>query len=99
MKYFIIEIIYIVPLEDIEKTTLEHRTFLRKLYDEKLILMSGPKVPRSGGIVICRAESIEVAVNLFKVDPYQKKGLAEYRIIEFKPLNHQEFLNDWIELE
>lgn len=99
MKYFIIEIIYTVPLEEIEKTTIEHRTFLRTLYNKNLILMSGPKVPRTGGIVIARAESIEYAENLFKDDPYKEKNLAEYRFIEFKPLNHQEFVKDWIELE
>jgi uncharacterized protein YciI len=99
MKYFIIEIIYIVPLEEIEKTTLEHRAFLRTLYDRNLILMSGPKVPRNGGIVVTRADSIEQAEILFKDDPYKKKGLADYRFIEFRPLNHQEFIKDWIDLE
>ncbi len=98
MKYFIVDIIYTVQLEEIEKTTLEHRAFLKTLYGKNLVLMSGLKVPRAGGIVIVRADSIEQAESFFKEDPYQKKGLAEYRFVEFKPLNHQDFLKEWIEL-
>lgn len=99
MKHFIIEIIYTAPIEEIEKTTLEHRAFLRGGYDKNMILLSGPKVPRNGGIIIARAESTEKAESFFKEDPYRKKGLAQYRFIEFKPVNHQDFLKDWVEIE
>lgn len=97
MKYFVCEIVYKAPIEKIEETTLEHRGFLKGGYDEGFILLSGPQVPRTGGILIAKSESMEKIAEFFKNDPYQKKGLAEYVFIEFMPKNYQEFLKDWLE--
>ncbi|MCX6150882.1 MAG: YciI family protein [Ignavibacteriales bacterium] len=98
MKHFVVEIIYKVSIDKIESTTMEHRSFLRTGYDMKKILLSGPQVPRIGGMLIARGESMEEIVEFFKDDPYQKKGLADYHFIEFHPANYQEFLKDWIEI-
>lgn len=97
MKFFVCEIVYKAPIEKIEETTLEHRGFLRTGYDKGFILLSGPQVPRTGGIVIAKAESMEAISEFFSSDPYQKKGLAEYTFIEFNPKNYQEFLKGWLE--
>ena len=97
MKHFVVEIDYKVSLEKIEETRLEHRDYLKKGYENKIILLSGPQVPRIGGIVIARGESMEEIAEFFLKDPFQIKGLAEYHYIEFKPANYQELLNEWIE--
>lgn len=97
MKFFVCEIIYKAPIEQIEATTLEHRSFLRTGYDQGFILMSGPQVPRTGGMVIAKGESMEAMAEFFSNDPYQKKGLAVYEFIEFNPKNYQDFLKGWIE--
>ncbi len=97
MKHFIVEIKYIAPIEKIEETTLEHREYLQQGYAKGILLMSGPQVPRTGGIIIAKENSKEEIERFFKDDPYQKKNLAEYRIVEFLPKNRQEFLNGWIE--
>ena len=99
MKFFVCEIVYKAPLEKIEETTMEHRSFLRTGYDKGFILLSGPQVPRTGGIVIAKGESMEAVSEFFSNDPYQKKGLAEYVFIEFNPKNYQEFLKEWVEEE
>lgn len=96
MKYFIIEIIYKAPIEKIEETTLEHRSFLSEGYAQGFLLCSGPKVPRTGGIVIAKGNSMEEIADFFQNDPYQKKGLAEYEFIEFNPKNFQDFMKEWI---
>ncbi|MGE5499296.1 MAG: YciI family protein [Syntrophothermus sp.] len=97
MRHFVCEIVYKAPLEKIQETTDEHRAFLRQGYEKGLILISGPQVPRLGGIVIARGESMESMDEFFKNDPYQKKGLAEYKFIEFSPKNFQDFLKEWAE--
>ena len=97
MKHFIVEIIYKAPIEEIERTRPEHREFLKKGYENKILLVSGPQVPRIGGIVIARSESMEKIAEFFNDDPYSLKGFAEYRFIEFNPVSRQEFLNDWID--
>ena len=97
MKHLIIDIHYLIPAEQLGETTAEHRTFLQNGYKLGMLLFSGPKVPRIGGIIVARAESAEELVEFFRNDPYQKKGIATYQFIEFNPVNKQEFLKDWVE--
>ncbi|MHC1737802.1 MAG: YciI family protein [Ignavibacteriaceae bacterium] len=95
MKHFIIIITYTAPIEEINKVVESHRAFLQKGYDSRLILMSGPQNPKSGGIVLARGKSKDELVNFFLEDPYKINQLAEYRFIEFNPVKHQPFLSDW----
>jgi uncharacterized protein YciI len=97
MKHFIIEIIYTIPLDAITEITPAHREYLQIGYDTGMLLLSGPQVPRTGGIVIGRAETKEQIVAFFEKDPYQLNGAAKYRFIEFNPGKRQPFLEDWIE--
>lgn len=96
MKHFIIEITYTASLDNIDQTLPEHRAFLQTGYDKGWLLMSGPQNPRTGGIVVARAPSLEELEGLFKNDPYQKKGQASYRFIEFNPVKKAPLMDDWV---
>ncbi len=94
VKHFVIEIVYnSVPPDDVLK---EHREYLKIGYQKQLLLMSGPQIPRVGGMVIARAESLSEIQEFFDIDPYNVQGYAKYRIIEFNPVSHQEFLDNWL---
>ena len=96
MKHFMIEITFRVPEEVINQTTPEHRDFLQTGFNAGKLLYSGPKVPRVGGIVLARAESLEEIQQFFQNDPYVQKGLATYRFVEFNPVFSQKFLEPWL---
>ena len=96
MEHFVVEIIYRARIEEIEKVLEAHRSFLDEGYKKGIILMSGPQVPRIGGIIIARADSMEELAHFFKDDPYQVKGLAHYQYIRFNPVKHQAALEEWI---
>ena len=96
MKHFIIDIHYLIPAEQLGETTVEHRSFLQSGYKLGMLLFSGPKVPRTGGIIVARAESVDELVEFFSNDPYQKKGVATYQFIEFNPVLMQDFLQKWV---
>lgn len=96
MKHFIVEITYRIPVEQLGETVGEHRKFLQTGYDRGLLLCSGPQVPRTGGMVVARAGSVDDLRAFFKGDPYAIKGLATYRFVEFEPVKYQPFLQDWI---
>ena len=91
MKHFIIDIHYLIPAEQLGETTAEHRTFLQGGYKLGMLLFSGPKVPRNGGIIVARAKSADELVEVFRNDPYQMKGVATCQFIEFNPVFRQEF--------
>jgi uncharacterized protein YciI len=95
-KFFIIEVTYRIPVEELGERVGLHRAYLQIGYDQGWLLMSGPQNPKTGGMIIARAPSREAIVDFFSRDPYQLNGLADYRITEFEPVKHQDFMLDWI---
>jgi uncharacterized protein YciI len=96
MKNFIVEITYTVPIEKIDETLPLHRAFLQTGYDKGWLLMSGPRNPRVGGIVVARAPSMEDIIAFFKDDPYQQRCQATYRIVEFEPVKKAAIIDAWL---
>ncbi len=95
MKHFLIDITYIKNLDVVEQHTAAHREFLAVGYDRNMILFSGPKVPRTGGLIIARAGSEAEVRNFFQGDPFVTEGIAEYRFTEFNPVKRRAELEDW----
>jgi uncharacterized protein YciI len=96
MRHFLVEITYLVPFEQLAATVSDHRAFLQTGYDRAWVLMSGPQNPKTGGIVIARAPSLEDLQAFFDQDPYQIKHFASYRFVEFEPVKRQPLLENWI---
>lgn len=96
MKFFIVELRYLVPLEVIAPHTEAHRAFLKTLYEKEILLMSGPAVPRTKGLLIARHESGEELARLLKSDPYQQNSFVEAVITEFAPANYLPSVSQWL---
>jgi uncharacterized protein YciI len=47
-------------------------------------------------MVVARAPSLEAIQQFFQDDPYQVKGAATYRFVEFEPVRLQEWMKEWI---
>ena len=96
MKHFLININYLLPVEQLAEILPKHRAFLQTGYDAGYLLCSGPKNPKTGGLVIARADSLETIQSFFANDPYLLNKVAEYTYTEFEPVKHQPFLVDWV---
>ena len=96
MKHFLILITYKVDLTIIDSLLAKHREFLQTGYDKNLLLLSGPENPRTGGVVIAKANSLEEIKSFFANDPYYKNDAADYEFREFNPVKYQEVLTDWV---
>ncbi len=96
MKHFIIEITYTVPVESLGDVLPRHREFLQTGYDSGMLLASGPQEPRTGGIIIARADSISTVKDFFAQDPYALEKAATHRFIEFDPVKFQPFIASWL---
>ncbi len=81
---------YVKPIEVIDSLLIDHKAFLKKYYDLGLFICSGRKNPRTGGLIICRAENKETAENIIKEDPFYIEKAAVYSIIEVLPTMFQE---------
>lgn len=58
---FIFKLTYLQPIAEIEKHLPDHLIYLQKYYDNGNFIASGRRVPRVGGIILCRASSKETA--------------------------------------
>lgn len=96
MKHYIVEITFKVPFEKVEPVVPAHRAYLRVNYDKGILLCSGPKIPRDGGLLVARGESIDVINELIANDPYNLNGVADYRVVEFVPVYFQPILENWV---
>jgi uncharacterized protein YciI len=96
VKHFLVFIQYMVTVDVLGDNVRLHREFLQTGYDRGWLLMSGPREPKSGGVVIARAPSLEELKDFFNDDPYRVKGLAFHEFIEFNPVKSQPFLASWV---
>lgn len=81
---YIIELTYKVPTEEIDKNLDEHMEYIEKYFNTGHFLASGRKVPRDGGIILAKAATRKRIEDIISKDPFNIKGFADYRIIEFK---------------
>ncbi len=95
---FIIDLNYIVPLEELDQHMADHVKYLRKYYKKDVFVASGRKVPRTGGIILALADSKEAVEKIIEEDPFYKHELAEFTITEFLTSQYhpdlKEFLNN-----
>jgi uncharacterized protein YciI len=82
---FIISITYTKPMTEIDGLLSAHRKFLNEQYENGMFLLSGRKVPRSGGVIIADAPNRADIEAVIQLDPFYAAGVAEYEIIEFVP--------------
>jgi uncharacterized protein YciI len=81
---FVIELMYKAPLADIDKHMPSHVRFLKKYYSSGHFLVSGRKIPRDGGIILAVGTDRDEIETIAREDPFCARGLADFRIIEFR---------------
>lgn len=81
---FIVNLTYLADLREIDAELANHVEWLKHCYESGAFVASGRKKPRDGGIILarCMREKLEDYLNC---DPFRRKGLARYEIIEFEP--------------
>jgi uncharacterized protein YciI len=75
---------YVKPLDVIDELLPAHRIFLEANYRSGLFMLSGPREPRTGGVILARAGNREELAKVLDQDPFVRQGAATYEIIEFK---------------
>ena len=81
---FVIDLVYKADLAKIDAHMAAHMKFLKKYYAAGNFVVSGRKIPRDGGIILATGKSREEIEAIVKEDPFVEKGLAEFRVIEFR---------------
>ncbi len=85
---FIILLKYRAPLEEIDRLMPEHVAFLRECFRGGAFLAGGRQTPRTGGVILARADAREDLEEIMSHDPFVKQGAAEVEIVEFRTSFH-----------
>lgn len=81
---YIVELTYLVSLTEIDAAMRAHVVFLNKHYKAGNFVASGRKIPRDGGIILAVGPNREAIEDIMNQDPFCSRGLAEFRVIEFR---------------
>jgi len=81
---FVIILHYKKSLEAVERYLAAHSEYLDGLYREKKIIFSGPRVPRTGGVILAHHLTREEAEDQILKDPFYVHGVADYELLECK---------------
>lgn len=82
---FVVLLRYRAPLEEVDARVAEHRAFLERYYASGHFLLSGRKEPRTGGIILARAQTKAELEAILTEDPFHRDQIAHYEVVEFLP--------------
>ncbi|MAZ38829.1 MAG: GTP cyclohydrolase [Legionellales bacterium] len=85
----IIELSYKKDLDEVNKHLNAHRDFLDVYYKKGIFFASGPKTPRTGGIILTLADRHSIE-NILKDDPFYQHQIADFHITEFTPTKYSQ---------
>lgn len=89
---FIIMLQYKAPLEVVDQYLTAHRNYLEEGYKKNYFVASGPRNPRTGGIILSQLKDREQLIKVLNQDPFTLNGIVDFEIIEFNPVKyHQDF--------
>lgn len=93
--YALIILRYRRPLDEIAARTEAHRSYLKFLQAEGILLASGPFDPRVGGALLVRLPDDDPAAldRIRDGDPFFQEGLANYELLLWKPVIGTELLD------
>lgn len=82
---FVLLLKYVKPLDEVERLMPAHREFLDRFYREGKFLCSGPREPRTGGVILANVANDVEAMKIVVEDPFFSEKVAEYEVIRFTP--------------
>ncbi|SFB74401.1 Uncharacterized conserved protein YciI, contains a putative active-site phosphohistidine [Flexibacter flexilis DSM 6793] len=87
-QMFLISLTYKKDLQELDAHLPAHSAFLDKYYQAGKLIVSGRKVPRTGGIILAHQLTRTELEQILTEDPFYTNGLADYEITEFTPTKH-----------
>lgn len=96
MSLFVFIVTFTKDKSEVEKYMGGHREFLDKALADGLLVMSGGRATKTGGIIIARLGSLDEANAFIGTDPLKVNSVAEYEVHEFAPSRMPDEIKDWI---
>lgn len=95
---FVVSLTYKKPIAEVELHLAAHIAYLDEHFAAGTFVASGRKVPRTGGVILAKAESRIVLEAILQQDPFSIADVAEFEVIEFVPTKAAPGLESLIEV-
>jgi uncharacterized protein YciI len=81
---FVLLLTYIKPLDEVDALMRKHMAWLNEQYDAGRFIVSGRRLPRTGGVILARGDDREEIEALAAGDPFVAGGVATCEVIQFR---------------
>lgn len=85
---YIVSLHYKKPIEVVNALGAAHVAYLDRYYRERKFIVSGAKVPRTGGAILVRDMPRDELNTILSEDPFFREGIADYEVTEFMPAKY-----------
>jgi len=72
-------------LDELDAWIPEHYAYIERHLAAGMFLLSGRKVPRTGGVILAQAPDRADLDAVIAEDPFLREGLADYTVTEIQP--------------
>jgi uncharacterized protein YciI len=81
---FVLLLTYTRPLAEVDALMREHVAWLDEHYAAGRFLVSGRRIPRTGGVIVARGDDHDEMEALAATDPFVRGGVATCEVIRFR---------------
>jgi uncharacterized protein YciI len=81
---FVLLLTYVRPLPEVDALMREHMTWLTEQYAAGRFVVSGRRIPRTGGVILARGDDRDEIEALAATDPFVRGGVATCEVVQFR---------------
>ena len=82
---FVLLLTYVKPLPEVDALMRDHVAWLKEHYAAGRFVVSGRRIPRTGGVILARGDDRAEIEALAATDPFVRGGVATCEIVQFRP--------------
>jgi uncharacterized protein YciI len=81
---FVLLLTYVRPTEEVDALMREHVAWLDEHYAAGRFVVSGRRIPRTGGVIVARGDDREEVERIAAADPFVTGGVATCEVVQFR---------------
>ena len=81
---FVLLLTYVRPLPEVDALMREHVGWLKEHYAAGRFVVSGRRIPRTGGVILARGDDRDEIEALAATDPFVRGGVATCEVVQFR---------------
>ena len=81
---FVLLLTYVRPVDEVDALMRDHMAWLDEHYATGRFVVSGRRIPRTGGVILANGDDREEIGRIAAADPFVSGGVATCEVIQFR---------------